>query len=66
MFHSVGLQDHPWTWRTLSESVESFERKLVAIKNSGFTSIFWDDLFHYMQGSRPLPPDSILLTFDDG
>jgi peptidoglycan/xylan/chitin deacetylase (PgdA/CDA1 family) len=66
MFHSVGLHDHPWTWRTLSESMDSFERKLVAMKDKGFTTIFWTDLYDYMAGVRALPRDSILLTFDDG
>ncbi len=66
MFHSVGLERSPWIWNTLSDSVESFEQKLVAMQAGGFNTISWDDLYHYMQGSRKLPHNSILLTFDDG
>jgi peptidoglycan/xylan/chitin deacetylase (PgdA/CDA1 family) len=46
--------------------VRSFEEKLTALKEQGFTTIFWGDLYEYMAGSRPLPRDSILITFDDG
>ncbi|MGQ0595586.1 MAG: polysaccharide deacetylase family protein [Gammaproteobacteria bacterium] len=66
MFHSVGLENHPWIWSALSESEDSFERKLALINEKGYTSIAWDALYGYMEGSRSLPGDSILLTFDDG
>ncbi len=66
MFHSVGMERTSWIWSTLSDSVHSFERKLTAIKAAGFSTVFWDDLYHYMEGSRTLPDNSILLTFDDG
>jgi peptidoglycan/xylan/chitin deacetylase (PgdA/CDA1 family) len=66
MFHSVGLEDYPWVWRSLSESVDSLERKLTLLKQRGFRSISWDALYGYMEGSRSLPRNSILLTFDDG
>lgn len=66
MFHSVGLESHSWIWNMLSESVGSFEEKLTALKEQGFTTIFWGDLYDYMAGSRPLPRGSILITFDDG
>lgn len=66
MFHSVGLESHSWIWNMLSESVGSFEQKLTTLKEHGFTTIFWGDLYDYMAGSRPLPRDSILITFDDG
>ncbi len=66
MLHSVGLESHSWIWNMLSESVESCEQKLTALKEHGFTTIFWGDLYDYMAGYRPLPRDSILITFDDG
>jgi len=66
MFHSVGLEEHPWTWSYISESVDSFEAKISLLKRSGFNAIFWQELYDYMAGLRDLPENSILLTFDDG
>jgi len=66
MFHSVGLESHPWTWSHISESLESFEAKIAALKSNGFTGVHWRELYDYMAGRRDLPKDSILLTFDDG
>lgn len=66
MFHSVGLQDHPWVWSYISEPVELFEEKIRLLKNRGFNAITWSQLYRYMSGDSPLPKDSILLTFDDG
>lgn len=66
MFHSVGLEHHPWAWNYISESVSTFERKIALLKESGFTGVFWRDLYEHMAGTRILPENSILLTFDDG
>jgi peptidoglycan/xylan/chitin deacetylase (PgdA/CDA1 family) len=66
MFHSVGLENHPWVWSYISEPEKSFEAKIAKLKRSGFTSIFWKDVYEYMAGRRKLPDNSILLTFDDG
>lgn len=66
MFHSVGLQAHPWAWSHISESLESFEAKIALLKSRGFTGVHWHELYDYMAGRKDLPGDSILLTFDDG
>jgi len=66
MFHSVGLDSHPWIWSFLSEPVESFAAKVRLLRDRGFTGVFWQDLHGYMEGRTPVAPDSILLTFDDG
>lgn len=66
MFHSVGLEKHPWAWSYISESLATFEAKIAALKQNGFTGIFWGELYEYMAGQRTLPENSILLTFDDG
>ncbi|MDP9177203.1 MAG: polysaccharide deacetylase family protein [Gemmatimonadota bacterium] len=36
------------------------------MRDEGFTGIFWEDLYGYMDRRTTLAPDSILLTFDDG
>lgn len=66
MFHSVGLEKHPWAWSYISESIETFEKKIAALKKKGFTGVFWQELYEHMAGRRTLPDNSILLTFDDG
>jgi len=66
MFHSVGLENHPWAWSQISEPVSTFEAKIALIKKKGFTGVFWKDLYEHMAGLRVLPDNSILLTFDDG
>jgi peptidoglycan/xylan/chitin deacetylase (PgdA/CDA1 family) len=66
MFHSVGLEHHPWAWSHISESLESFEAKIALLKAKGFSGVTWNDLYDHMAGRRVLPDDSILLTFDDG
>ena len=66
MFHTVGLERHAWAWSSISESIESFEGKIALMKKKGFTGVFWGELYEHMAGSKTLPADSILLTFDDG
>ena len=66
MFHSVGLENHPWTWNYISEPLTMFEAKIALLKKKGFEGVFWDDLYEHMAGRRKLPDNSILLTFDDG
>ena len=66
MFHSAGLEHHPWAWSHISEPVVNFEAKIARLKARGFTGVFWSDVYDHMAGLRTLPEDSILLTFDDG
>lgn len=66
MFHTVGLERHPWVWSEISESVESFESKISLLAAKKFCTISWSDLYSYMGGTKDVPLDSILLTFDDG
>jgi peptidoglycan/xylan/chitin deacetylase (PgdA/CDA1 family) len=66
MFHSVGLENHPWAWSYISEPLETFEAKIALFRKQGFSGIFWHELHEYMAGGRKLPENSILLTFDDG
>lgn len=66
MFHSIGLEGYPWVWSELSESVEFFDSTMTLLQRKGFRTITWDELYGYMEGSRSLESDSILLTLDDG
>lgn len=66
MFHSVGLEDHPWAWSYISEPLSTFEAKIALLKQNGFNAVFWDEVYEHMAGRCVLPDNSILLTFDDG
>lgn len=66
MFHSVGLENHAWTWSEISEALDTFEGKIALLRDQGFTGVFWHELYEHMAGRRTLPDNSILLTFDDG
>ena len=66
MFHSVGLENHPWVWSHISEPLDTFEAKIALLKDKGFTGVFWHELYEHMIGGHTLPDNSILLTFDDG
>ena len=66
MFHSVGLEEHPWAWSHISEPVETFEAKIALLRRKGYNGVFWHELYEHMAGRRTLPDNSIFLTFDDG
>ena len=66
MFHSAGLEDHPWEWSYISESVASFEEKIALLKKRGFYGVSWDELYWHMAGEVELADNAIFLTFDDG
>ena len=66
MFHSVGLENHPWIWSHISEPVSTFEAKIALLSKKGFTGVSWQELYEHMAGRQVLPDNSILLTFDDG
>lgn len=67
MFHSVGREDSAWFWaRELSEPLSLFEDRLELLGRKGFKTVFWDDVFAHMAGSRQLSGRSVMLTFDDG
>ncbi len=45
---------------------EEFEEDLQMIRDNGLTPISMDQLVNHLQTGVPLPPNPILLTFDDG
>lgn len=66
MFHSIGLENHPWAFAYISEPVWSFQVKVCSLVNNKFTGVFWEDVYQHMAGKRILQGRSVLLTFDDG
>ena len=66
MFHSVGMENHPWIWSHLSESINSFDEKIKTLRKWGFKGVHWADVYEHMAGKKPLSGRSVMLTFDDG
>ncbi|MCL1902952.1 MAG: polysaccharide deacetylase family protein [Oscillospiraceae bacterium] len=47
-------------------STDEFERDLFFLKQNGYNTIGISDLIAFVNEARPLPPNPIMLTFDDG
>jgi len=52
--------------RDLSVTPENFREQLLWLKQQGYQSITLNDLALYLTVGKPLPPQPIILTFDDG
>jgi peptidoglycan/xylan/chitin deacetylase (PgdA/CDA1 family) len=66
MYHSVGVPNPNWTWNFLTVPYQMFENHLRVLKGKGFNTIDLSQLYYFMSNSKPIPPNSIVLTFDDG
>lgn len=59
MFHDIGgIGDY-------SVSKKQFENQMSLIKNKGFNTISFKDLYNYTAGDEELPEKPIIITFDD-
>ncbi len=45
---------------------DAFEEQMAFLKNNGYRVIRLDELFEFLDGKRPLPRKSVVITFDDG
>jgi len=61
-FHSVGLDSYRWSYSTISESVQVFEKKMAALRKYGYQTIFFRDYIPHETHDRK----EVVLTFDDG
>ena len=51
---------------SLAITPQEFEEQMAYLHDKGYTTISPDQLLDYIQNSRPLPENPILITFDDG
>ena len=49
-----------------SISSEAFESHVKALRDAGYTSISFDELYDYAANGAPLPERRVIITFDDG
>jgi peptidoglycan/xylan/chitin deacetylase (PgdA/CDA1 family) len=66
MYHSFGIQNPDWIWNFLTVPHRIFEDHLRMVKRKGFNTIDLSQLYDYMSNRKPIPANSIVLTFDDG
>src|SRR5208282_1462915 len=45
---------------------EALEEEFAYLKESGYTSVSFDDLQHRLQSDSTLPPKPVIICFDDG
>lgn len=61
-YHQINNQDH----NALTLSDTEFDAQMYYLYKAGYTTISPDQLADYLQYGKKLPPNPILLTFDDG
>lgn len=66
MYHSVGIPNPKWIWNFLTVPYQIFEDHLRTLKTKGFNTIDLTQLYDYVGEGKPIPTNSIVLTFDDG
>jgi len=66
MYHSIGVPNPKWIWNFLTVPHKIFEDHLRVLKAKGFNTIDLAQLYDYVSVGKPIPPNSIVLTFDDG
>ena len=64
MYHHIVPDYEPSSYIVINES--AFREQMTALKNSGYTTLFFHDLLDYVDGKKELPEKPILITFDDG
>lgn len=62
MYHKIN--DVPGN--TLSISVSLFDEQMAQLHELGFTVVDLDAVLDHYSGGQPLPPNAVLITFDDG
>jgi peptidoglycan/xylan/chitin deacetylase (PgdA/CDA1 family) len=66
MYHSIGVIHGDWLWKYLTVKYQVFDHQMKILKMMGCHSIGLDELYNHMKNGEPLPPNSFVLTFDDG
>jgi peptidoglycan/xylan/chitin deacetylase (PgdA/CDA1 family) len=66
MYHSVGIPNPNWIWNFLTIPYQIFEDHLRVLRGKGFNTIDLLQLYNYRSTGKPISPNSIVLTFDDG
>lgn len=63
-YHSINLD--PNGKNPIAIDKERFRSHLQAIEDSGYTTLTMSQLNNYLNNNQPIPPKSVVITFDDG
>ncbi len=65
MYHNINdeYENHN---KNVEMSSQDFISQMTALKDYGYTTIFFEDYINYLTYGTELPPKPILVTFDDG
>ena len=66
MYHSVVNDVREASKHGIWVTAESFRAQLRSLKRRGFTSITFREYAQFQRGEHSLPPNPVILTFDDG
>ncbi len=61
-YHEIDNANHI----SLALSTDEFNAQMKYLKDNGYNTITPDQLLDYLQYGKPLPENSVLITFDDG
>ena len=67
IFHSIRpyIQSDTPAVRRYIATPETLEQELAYLRDSGYSSVTFDDLVNHITKNSPLPPRPVLLSFDD-
>ncbi|WP_324824060.1 polysaccharide deacetylase family protein [Sinanaerobacter sp. ZZT-01] len=60
MFHHISDEENA------SLTSDTFRRYMIELKEGGYETIFYEDLYGFVNGSNDLPEKPVIVTFDDG
>lgn len=62
MYHSIDYE----AGNELRIPKETFREQMKYLKDNGYTTLTFDELYSFMTNNKPVPEKSVVLTFDDG
>lgn len=63
MYHAI---DYNYDKTKLSVSPKSFERQMKFLRDNEFNILFLKDAIDYISGQKKAPPNTVVITMDDG
>lgn len=61
MYHRITTGNDPY-----NVTPAAFKAQMFALKRAGYTTVSAEDYASFIEGTKKLPPKSVLITFDDG
>ena len=62
MYHSIGFDNYS----IFRVTQKNFKEQMKYLHDNNYTTLSLDDVYNYFTINKPLPPRSVLITFDDG